>query len=360
MEYYIYITNDCNMNCAYCSVLFDTQRYGVPLTPQYTYQDLEHFITKTQTELNDETADIYFFGGEPTVACGSIRDLIAAMDGPHNYTVNFIMHTNGLLIPQMPQQIIERIDVALLSYNYELFFQNEQLTPYFGQMTAAIERFRSTKKFPIIGRITVSPKTSLFTESCLICNFVDYVYWQIDNCAELLEYAAYQKQYKYEITLLFKYWMECLNKGIFLRFVPFMSAIKNQIIEPELPSKFYCGYGHSMIYVQTNGKCYACCDNVSTNSHLIGDIFTGINFPEIDLAQTVCGSCPYIKLCGGRCGRMHKDFNAERVSQFCELNKYMFNLTQTAMPEIRALIEKYPEYWDKFMDPMIAYTEYTA
>lgn len=360
MEYYIYITNDCNMNCAYCSVLFDTQKYGVPLNPQYTFQELEHFISKTQAELSDGTADIYFFGGEPTVACDRIMDLICAMDGPHNYTVNFIMHTNGLLVPNIPQKIIDRIDVTLLSYNYELFFHNNRLTPYFGQMVSAIERLRSKKKLPIIGRITVSPKTSLFTESCLISNFVDYVYWQMDNCAELPDHVAYEEQYKYEIELLFKYWMECLKKGIFLRFVPFMSAVKNLIDDVEVPSKFYCGYGHSMIYVQTNGKCYACCDNVSTNSHLIGDIYSGISFPKIDLQQTVCGNCSYIKLCGGRCGRMHKDFSAERVFQYCDLNKYMFNLIQTAMPEIRALVKEYPIYRDKLMDPMIAYTEFTA
>lgn len=57
---------------------------------------------------------------------------------------------------------------------------------------------------------------------------------------------------------------------------------------------------------------------------------------------------------------MHKDFSEERVSQYCDLNKYMFDLIQGTMPEIRMLIEKYPDYKEKFMDPMIAYTEYTA
>ena len=361
MEYYVYITNDCNMNCAYCSVLFDTQKYGVPIHPQYSFQDLERFITKTQAKLNDLVADIYFFGGEPTVDCNCIKDLIAAMEGSHNYTVNFIMHTNGLLIPEIPQQIIERTDIALLSFNYELIFQNnELLSPYLGTMLRAIDRFKETKPIPIIGRITVSPKTSLFTECCLISNFVDYVYWQIDNCAEMPNYPLYQQQYKYEIGMLFKYWIECLNKGLFLRFVPFISAVRHQIAEVETPSEFYCGYGRSMIYVQTNGKCYACCDNVATDSHLIGTIYAGVEFPEIDLSKTKCGNCSYIKLCGGRCGRMHKDFSEERVSQYCDLNKYMFDLIQGTMPEIRMLIEKYPDYKEKFMDPMIAYTEYTA
>ena len=82
MEYYVYMTNDCNMNCAYCSVLFDTVKYGVPLQPQYSFEVLEQFVTKTQELLNDNVADIYFFGGEPTVAYNRIEELIEVFNKP--------------------------------------------------------------------------------------------------------------------------------------------------------------------------------------------------------------------------------------------------------------------------------------
>lgn len=359
MEYYVYITNNCNMNCAYCSVLFDTQKYGVPLFPEYSFGDLEKFITRTQAELDDPVADIYFFGGEPTVDYGRIHQLIEVMDVPHEYTVNFIMHTNGLLIPQAPRDIIEKVHIALLSFNYELLYEDGHLTSYFGKMLHAIESMRSVKQFPIIGRITVSPHTSLYTESCLISNFVDYIYWQIDNCERVEDFNSYSRQYKYEVTLLFKYWLECLKQGIFLRFVPFMSVVRNCLVDRQNPETFYCGYGTSMIYIQTNGKCYACCDNVATNSHYIGDIYSGVSFPENNLLNTICANCPYIKLCGGRCGRMHKDFSRERILEYCELNKYMFELVKAEMAEIKRLFEQHPEYLEKVMDPLIAYTEYT-
>lgn len=348
------------MNCSYCSVLFDTQKYGVPMQPQYSFAELEHFVTMTQKELNDDVADIYFFGGEPTVDFNRIDQLINAFDMPHNYSVNYIMHTNGLLIPDTPVKILKRLHLTLLSFNYELIYCDKYLSPYMGKMVNAIEHIKSVKDIPIIGRITVSPQTSLLTECCLISNFVDYVYWQIDNCDSVQNFKKYQEQYQYEINLLFKYWMECLRKGIFLRFVPFLSAIKNIIVEPEKPKKFYCGYGSSMIYIQTNGKCYACCDNVATNSHYIGDIYTGITFSNNSLENTICGDCSYIKLCGGRCGRMHKDFTTERVKQYCILNQYMFNLIIANIDEIRDLISKNEHYYSSLMDPLISYTEYTA
>lgn len=348
------------MNCSYCSVLFDTQKYGVPMQPQYSFAELEHFVTMTQKEINDDVADIYFFGGEPTVDFNRIGQLINAFDMPHNYSVNYIMHTNGLLIPDTPVKILNHLSLTLLSFNYELIFNDKYLSPYMGKMVNAIEHIKSVKDIPIIGRITVSPQTSLFTECCLISNFVDYIYWQIDNCESIQNFKKYQEQYQYEISLLFKYWMECLRKGIFLRFVPFLSAIKNIIVEPEKPQKFYCGYGNSMIYIQTNGKCYACCDNVATNSHYIGDIYTGIKFSNNSLENTICRDCSYIKLCGGRCGRMHKDFTTERVKQYCALNQYMFNLIRANMDEIGDLISKNDQYYNNLMDPLISYTEYTA
>lgn len=360
MEYYIYITNDCNMNCAYCSVLFDTLKYGVPLYPQYSFEELEKFVNSIQEKLQDNVADIYFFGGEPTIDYGRISKLIEAFKKPHKYKVNYIMHTNGLLIEKAPNEILNSIDLTLLSFNYELFYDNEKLSPYFKKMISAIEHIKSINNTPVIGRITVSPKTSLYTEACLIANFVDYVYWQIDNCEFMENVGDYQQQYKYEIELLFKYWMECLRKGVFLRFVPFISAARNILVEPVKPSKFYCGYGSSMIYVQTNGKCYACCDNVATNSHYIGNIKEGITFPNIDLNKTVCKDCQYIKLCGGRCGRMHKDFSEERIKQYCELNQFMFELIIKQKDESTRLMLSNNENYEKLLDPMISYTEYTA
>jgi radical SAM protein with 4Fe4S-binding SPASM domain len=115
-----------------------------------------------------------------------------------------------------------------------------------------------------------------------------------------------------------------------------------------------------MIYVQTNGKCYACCDSVESEIHLIGDIQNGISFPVVDLSQTICGECQYIKVCGGRCGRMHKEFTSNHINEYCEMNKTLYLLIEKALPEIEEIIIKYPEYKRKITNPIFAYTEYTS
>lgn len=360
MEYYIYISNDCNLGCSYCSVLFDTKKHGIPLTSSYTFEDLEKFINRTQKELNDDVADIYFFGGEPTMRYDIIEKLISTMNKPHDYAVNYIMHSNGLLLSQIPEGVLENLHLALVSINYEKIFKNNQITSYLDKICLAVRSLKKNKDIPVIGRFTISENTSLYTECSMMVNYFDYIYWQMDNCNFFNKPLQYVKQYKSDIERLFEYWTSFLKVGVFLNFVPFITAINRFLYDTEIPTQYYCGYGYSMIYIQTNGKCYACCDSVESETHLIGNIYTGITFPTINLSETKCCNCLYFRICGGRCGRMHKEFEDSHIREYCEMNIHMFSLIEKALPMIKDLILQFPEYEEKIKNPIFAYTEYTA
>ena len=75
MEYFIYMTNDCNLHCQYCSVLLDCKKAGLPIKPAYSNVVLASFIEKVQKENLDSEVNIYFFGGEPTMEYSAIREL---------------------------------------------------------------------------------------------------------------------------------------------------------------------------------------------------------------------------------------------------------------------------------------------
>ena len=359
MEYYIYVTNDCNLDCSYCSVLFKDKKFNMPKLINYSLDTLVDFVSNIQKETGDNIADIYFFGGEPTLEYGLITNIILAFSKIVDYKVNFVMHSNGLLIDNAPLDVIRKIDIMLLSINYEKIFTDNQVSPYWTKIINNIMNVRKIKNFPIIGRITVSPNTSLYTECCMMGSFFDYIYWQIDNSPSI-PFEKYKKQYKNEIFLLYEYWLNFLRAGVFLRYAPFVSAIRHFLWSKTKPSKFYCGYGVSMIYIQTDGTCYACCDEVESKNHYIGNIKDGVNFPETNLHKLICNNCKYINICGGRCGRMHIDLPSNRINEFCQLNRFMFSLIEDTLPEIQSLILKYPTYVDKFKDPLIAYTEYTS
>lgn len=357
MEYYIYITNKCNLNCSYCSVMLEHNRSQLPAEPIYTLDALKAFVNSIQSTHPDDTARLYFFGGEPTLKFDTIYSIILAFKNIKAYKTEFILHTNGLLLDSIPKHIIEYIDIVFLSINYEKIYQKGAISNYFTKLICDMSQIKKQKSIPFIGRLTVSEGTSIYSECTLIGDFFDCVYWQLDNQKVLNDIVSYKEQYKREITLLFEYWFDFLKKGIILRYVPFLSIIQHFIHEYPIPQHFYCGYGDDMIYIQTDGTCYACCDEVDSKRHFIGDIYNGISYQNMEIKDTICIECKDVILCGGRCGRMHKDFDQERIKHYCDMNKFTFELIKNKLPEIIKIINSSVRYKNILTDPLMDYTE---
>ena len=120
MEYFIYMTNDCNLNCKYCSVLLDCEKNNLPIKPTYSYESLMAFIKNTQTQTNDNEVSIYFFGGEPSLEYDDITLLInTAKKELARYDLKFVLHTNGLRLDVLPDSILNEPSLIMFSINYE-------------------------------------------------------------------------------------------------------------------------------------------------------------------------------------------------------------------------------------------------
>jgi len=358
MEYYIYITNKCNLNCSYCSVMMDPHQTTIPDEINYSIRDLKTFIDKKQKSVSskDNTACIYFFGGEPTLNYPQISDIIKLFDNRTDYTVKFVLHTNGLLLDIIPFDIISKVDVIFLSLNYEKIFNKGLITSYFYKIIRTISELKSKYNIITIGRFTVSNNTSLYTEATMSGLFFDYVYWQLDNQQKLSNLDTYKERYKNDIAILIDYWIRYLENGVVLRYVPFLSVTKHLLSKSTTPTHYYCGFGEDIVFIQTDGSCYGCCDNIVNKKYLLGNIYDGIKYSDMEIDEH-CASCQYIKLCGGRCGRMHKDFEQWRIDDFCEMNVFSFKLLQESLPRIKKAIQKKPELWEAFVDTNIEYTE---
>ena len=357
MEYYVYITNKCNLNCAYCSVMLEHNSQKLPDKPVYKIEDLKNFVDRMQSIHPKDPARIYFFGGEPTLDYDTIYSIILSFKNIKTYKVEYVLHTNGLLLDSIPSKLINYIDVIFLSMNYEKIFEHGGISNYFIKLLQNMSLIKTKKSIPFIGRLTVSEGTSIYSECTLIGDFFDYVYWQLDNQKALKDISAYKKQYIREITLLFDYWLSFFREGIVLRYIPFLSVIQHLIFEYPVPQNFYCGYGDDIIYIQTDGSCYACCDEVESKQHYVGDIYNGIVFENMKISNSLCQNCEDLIICGGRCGRMHKDFDSERIKEYCDMNKFMFKLIKRNLPEILKHIESCDNLKKIFSDPMMDYTE---
>lgn len=357
MEYYVYVTNDCNLNCEYCSVMLKKNQNILPMNISYPLDKLEKFVDYIQDKYHNNDATIYFFGGEPTLNYNIIEDIIRLFKNKTKYETTFILHTNGLLLDAIPDYVLFNIDLIFLSLNYEKLVVDNHITEYYSRIIKALNNIKLKKKIKVVGRLTISEKTSLCAECCISVNSFDYIYWQLDNQKQLNDLTKYKENYKRELKLLFDYWLYFLKQGVVLKLIPFLSVINKLINEVPVPKNFYCGYGVDIIYIQTDGSCYACCDEVETKKHFIGDIDTDINFDNMNISNPLCLNCKYLKLCGGRCGRMHKDFDDKRINDFCEMNQYMFELIKQSRNDIMDIIENNAELLKAINDPVMDYTE---
>lgn len=358
MEYYLFVTNECNLGCAYCSVLIDCQKHNLPLEPTYSVKTLKKFIDATQISKNSDVADVVFFGGEPTLNLPFIQKVMDGLGkGNNNYTIRYMLHTNGLLLSKIPITILDRIDTIMLSVNYTEIPQHNLNQGYFQTIVTGIRYVKNIKSLPIIGRFTITENTSLFSSVSLMHHFFDYVYWQIENCSAFDNFNEFSASYKFDLQNLLNMWHSFLKKGVKLNFIPFLACI-NFIVDNTSPIAFNCGYNESMVYIQTDGSCYTCCEDITSNLNVVGHIEKELSFAEFSLNDTICQSCEYISICLGRCGRMHKDFPAERIKEYCALNKTLFDYIIENKLEILRICEE--KELNIGLDEKVAlYTEYT-
>lgn len=359
MEYYVFITNDCNLNCKYCSVLLKNEKHNIPSAPIYSLSELNNFIHTTQLKYNDQCADIVFFGGEPTLNYNYIREIIQShnrnINVPYKYT--YMLHTNGILLGAIPDDILLNIDAIMLSINYDMVPHAQLNEGYFKSLTDSVNTIRRKKNVPIIGRLTITENTSLYSEVSLFNIFFDAMYWQLENCYTFGDFSRFHKSYKYELELTFDLWLKYLQNGILLNFIPFIAAT-NFALNKQMPTSFCCGYNESIIFIQTNGACYTCAEDMTTQKNLIGDLKIGITFDEFSLKDTVCTACHYNQICKGRCGRMHREFSREHIDEYCKLNKILFNLVLDNLSIISSAIDEFKLNFD-MNNSIYHYTEYT-
>lgn len=360
MEYFVYITNECNLNCKYCSVLLDYKTNNLPTSPSYSLWQLRDFISATQNKYDDKEAFIYFFGGEPTLDYDYIAEFMDFFGNCiGDVAVKYVLHTNGLLLQKLPQRVAGSLSAIMHSINFEVIPRHHLQNSYFSKMIQAVHSLRRASRAIAIGRLTITENTSLYTGVMQLAHFYDLLYWQIINCDKFDDYKSFCRTYIYEVELLFNYWLDYFKQGTFINLVPFVAIVKFMLNHDRDDGKFSCGYGESMVYIQTDGSCYACSDSVASQIHCIGDIHRGVTLSQPSLFDLKCGNCGYRRLCMGRCGRMHKEYSSQHVSEYCALNRYTFNLFLKAEPEIIKAYQKYPPFQQYLNNPALNYTEYT-
>jgi radical SAM protein with 4Fe4S-binding SPASM domain len=357
MEYYIFVTNNCNLSCRYCSGIGIKRSENIIDQPTYSFDILKKFIVMTQSKYKSDTIDIIFFGGEPTLNYGYIKSFIKYFGREiGDNRINYALHTNGLLLNEADDELLRNLNLIIISINYEMIPKFKLHGSYFAGIIDNIKHVRHLYPVKIMARLTITDRVSLYTNLMQVSSFFDYVYWQIQQCDNFSNYELFFNNYKYDLNLSLEYWFNLFKRGFFINFVPFVSSIK-LLQEPQ--NSILCGFNTSSININTDGKCYSCPDSINDERFLLGDVFTEISFPSIDAGQTKCKDCGYYINCYGRCGRMHILYSTEHTNEYCKLNQEMFKFFVNNKEEISNIIAKYPQYSAMINDPNnYIYSEY--
>jgi len=319
------------------------------------------FIEKTQIASGDDELSIYLFGGEPSLeytmasqVVKAVRDRLGA-----KYKSHFVLHTNGLLLGEIPSDLAEILSLVMLSINYDKIPKYNLAQGYFKTIIENTILMKRSYGIPVIARLTATETTSLYTEVMQLHHFFDLVYWQIENSKSFDDYEAYYQTYTYEIGLLYKIWLQYFESGTMLKLAPFMAVVKFMFFHDRSDKEFSCGYGRGMVYIQTDGSCYACSDSVENKTHFIGDLENGVKLGGHSLDKYRCSKCEYRPLCMGRCARIHLEYDNNRISEYCKLNQFMFNLFLSDKNKLSEILVKYPYYENELSSRLLEFTEFT-
>ena len=332
------VTSRCNLRCKYCT--FSGRYPGFrghgteDMSLDTAHKAVDFFIGQNKGKPKNRRSAISFYGGEPLIKFGLIKDIIdyarkisgngnlafsfttngtlltedilnflvendiallVSLDGPKKITDRFRVFPNGKGAYDTILENLERIKVFSPDYFKEKVSINAVITPPY-PIEQVIRFFNSAKPFkPIADRARLSfvndSDTTFFTEFGLEKEGRDIN----DELIKLRD--------KYKRALIQgRYDRLTLEKSFFLEDFHSISRRRLMPLPDRHPPLGMCLPGQRRIFVSTKGNFYMC-EKVGTN-YEIGDVERGFDHKKIfDLLTAYdaffkdCGNCWALRLC---------------------------------------------------------------
>ncbi|MFH1588117.1 MAG: radical SAM protein [Candidatus Diapherotrites archaeon] len=352
MEYYLYITENCNLECTFCCNKQKREGNSNSKSPA----EIASFIKQDMKKSGHEKNNVVFYGGEPLLNQKFMKELIQETK---NSGLSYVSFTNGTLLGSMDEFLLNNLDALLVSIDGEERIHDKCRGK--GTQKKIIENlFKTRSRFngKTIARMCFTPDSSIYSSVLSVINWFDNVYWQIENSSiKIINEKECLENYSEALGQLIGFWMNHLREGIMKNIIPFQ-AVTSSILFNRKHSGFRCGAGSNLIAVDINGNCSVCDDLIKEEKFCVGNIFEGINHKKMNetVKNTFCGECEIKNICGGRCFRQWVNF-PEKSSFYCNATKLLVNKLNEKIPEINGLIEKGIISKKEFDNPAIQFTE---
>lgn len=291
MDYTIWVTNSCNMQCKYCYV---EDKKGKLF---FQKKDIDFFIDFIKcTNKENEQIKINFFGGEPLLNIQLIQEVIERMEKEGFPNVRYLMTTNGLLLNEKNIAYMKEKAITLsLSWDGNEVANDSNRIDINGKGTYKMirEKYELLKKCGVHNlrvRATFNSSTMRYLEDS-ICHFLD-----IDKDMSVIFVADFfdseWNQTKIdELQSIVKELEDMELHNILL------------LGDKEMKSSS-CGGGITSYHIYSDGSIYPCSFVVNNSEFCIGNIHNGINKQKLqelisnykkDISE--CQGCDYEKYC---------------------------------------------------------------
>lgn len=361
MEYSIYLTTNCNFECAYCyenSDICNLQTMSREMLIK-TIDDI--FIRNT-----DGLYYIKFFGGEPLLALDNITFAVDYIKRTYSNKgiVCFLINTNGSLLTDEVIDFFKvnnfhvKISLDGDHYNNNLNRKSKNGSDmYYDILNQAIKLKERNIKNSIRMTVTANTLSSLFSNVAYLyeCGFKDFcIGLDFTHCYTDQELSLYE----HELEKLADFYLEILKRNETISIDVFSGQFSKFIFDFE--SKFImCGGGIYSFRYMPDGNVYPCNLVCGDSKFCIGNVSSGISIKRIMPVITSCMKkdteclkcdiafyCHYMKC--GYANYLNTGFFNLPSTQNCAIQKTTYKIVESVFDYIATfkpqMLSKYISY----------------
>ncbi len=344
MEYYIFLTNRCNIRCSYCSAGRVVSSGNGGVLSEDTMKGIIDYIARSSRYRNSEDRDlVVFFGGEPLLEYELIERFV---EKAYPLDLSYALYTNGMLLRDVPVEVLNHMDVILVSFDGDrTSHERHRGRGTYDTIINNLHELKPSLSAHIIGRITVEEETDIYLSATSIINrYVDSVYWQIVNKPNFKNKGVFIKRYREGIKRLFDLWLERFRDGEVLRMIPFQAITGSLIFGYNRERSFRCGAGSEHRTIDVEGNVYWCDEYVGDERGMVGHIKDRDSLYPIyrthrEIFQD-CRDCDVEDICLGRCRKALTEYSDRQRRIYCGLTRYLINTVAQHTDEIRGVVEE--------------------
>lgn len=339
----LHVSHDCNLRCKYCFAA--TGNFGgerTVMSPEIGKRAIDYLIRESG---NRKNLEIDFFGGEPLLNFGAVKEIIAyalEQEKTNNKKFKFTITTNALTLNEEHKKFInEHIQNIVLSIdgreetNDRMRFRVDGSGSYKGILPKIKDMADSRNQDKYYVRGTFTRENLDFSKDVL--HLADEGFKQVSVEPVVAAKDSGYDLREEDLPVLFEEYEKLAHeyvdrkkKGKGFNFFHFMVDLSQG---PCLSKRLGgCGSGHEYLAVTPEGDIYPCHQFVGMKEFRMGNVNEGSLDREIQglfknsnvYAKDECGACWAKFYCSGGCAANAYQFNNDINAPYkigCELEK---------------------------------------